>query len=85
MNKTSKFDLTSLFFTRAEILEQFLSKYLEFGDNLLSIDVSQITLTQKVFQLLKKKSYAVEICYKDLIYGANQKLSFVNFFKVFDS
>lgn len=85
VNKSYKYDLLSLQFDSAEVLESFLSKNQSFGDELIFLNVSEIILSQKVFQLLRKKEFFIEFGYKDVIYCNNQKLALVNFIKIFDS
>lgn len=84
-SKYKEVDLLTLNFEDSTLLEKFLERYEKYEDNIISLNISKFQFSTKILKLLSKKNFALEINYKDLLYTENQKLSFINLFKVFDS
>ena len=80
-----KIDILALKFEDSSILEKFLMRFDHYEDNIISLNISKFQFSTNILKLLSKKNFALEICYKDLLYSDNQKLAFINLFKVFDS
>ena len=81
----SKFDLISLEFNSADLLEFFLQTNTEFGDNLIFFDLKTFVFTPTLFKMLKSTSFFLEFGYSDVIDVNNRKQALVGMYKLLDS